>query len=127
MKLTFRLTLSLLIVVSFAGLTMARGADERLKIADFASGPDGFAGRTVEVEARVIAINADGQSLELYDSPSRTRISVQLAQLSKTERKALICSDVREVLVRGRASVVAGRLTIHAERVQWDKEATNQK
>jgi hypothetical protein len=41
---------------------------------------------------------------------------------------ALICSDVREVLVRGRASMVAGRLTIHAESVQWaDKEASKQK
>ena len=128
MNLTFRLTLSFLIVISFAGLTMARGTDERLEIADFASNPDGFAGRTVEVEARVIAIHADGQSLELFDSPSHTRISVQLAQLPKTERMALIRSDVREVLVRGRLSMVAGRMTIHAESVQWnDKEASKQK
>ena len=123
MNLTFRLTLSFLIVICFAGLTMAH--DERLNIADFATNPDAFAGRTVEVQARVVAINADGQSLELYDSPSRTRISVQLAQLSKAERKALIRSDVRELLVRGQVSMVAGRMTIHAESVQWsDKEAT---
>jgi len=118
MNSTFRLSLSLLVVISFAGLTMADGVDERLKIADFASNPESFAGRTVEVEGRVIAINADGRSLELFDSPSHTRISVQLAQLSKTERKALLRSDVREVLVRGRISVDAGRLTIHAESVQ---------
>jgi len=118
MNLTLRLTLSLLIVISFAGLTMAHGADERLKIADFASDPNAFAGRIVEVEARVIAINADGQSLELFDSASHTRISVQLAQLTKTERMALIRSDVREVLVRGRVSVVTGLLTIHAVSVQ---------
>jgi len=106
MNLTFRLTLSFLIVICFAGLTLAHG-------------------RTVEVQARVVAINADGQSLELYDSPTRTRISVQLAQLSKAEREALIRSDVREVLVRGQASMIAGRLTIHAESVQWsDKEAS---
>jgi hypothetical protein len=128
MKLTFRLTLSFFIVISFAGLTMAHGAGERLNIADFVSDPDGFAGRTVEVEARVVAINADGKSLELFDSPSHTRISVQLAQLPKTERKALIRSDVREVLVRGRISMVAGRLTIHAESVQWSvKETPKQK
>ena len=128
MNFTFRLTLSFLIVISFAGLTMARGADERLKFADFAGNPDGFAGRTVEVEARVVAINADGQSLELFESPSNTRISVHLAQLPKTQRKALIRTDVRELLVRGRVSMVAGRLTIHAESVQWsDKEAANQK
>ena len=102
---------------------MARGAEERLKIAELAGNPEGFAGRTVEVEARVVAIGADGQSLELFDSPSYTRVSVRLAQLTKTERKALMRSDVREVLVRGRVAMVAGRLTIHAESVQWsDKE-----
>lgn len=123
MNSTFRLTLSFLVVICFAGLTMAH--DERLNLANFASNPDAFAGRTVEVQARVIAINADGQSLELYDSPTRTRISVQLAQLSKAERKALIRSDVREVLVRGQVSMIAGRLTIHAESIQWsDKEAS---
>ena len=128
MNLTFRLTLSFLIVLGFAGLTMAHGGDERFKIADFVSNPDGFAGRIVEVNARVVAINADGQSLELFDSPSHTRISVQLAQIPKTERKALINSDVREVLVRGRVSMVDGRLTIHAESVQWnDKEESKQK
>ena len=113
MKLMFRLTLSFLIVISFAGLTMAH------------DNPDAHAGRTVEVQARVIAINADGQSLELYDSPTRTRISVQLAQLPKAERKALIRSDVREILVRGQVSMVAGRMTIHAESVEWsEKEAS---
>ena len=106
MKLMFRLTLSFLIVISFAGLTMAHG-------------------HTVEVQARVIAINADGQSLELYDSPNRTRISVQLAQLPEAERKALIRSDVREVLVRGQVSMVAGRMTIHAESVQWSDKETS--
>ena len=126
MKLMLRLTLSFLIVISLAGLTMAHDA-ERLKIADLASDPDGFAGRTVEVKARVGAINADGQSIELFDSLSYTRISVHLAQLPKTEREALIRSDVREVLVRGRLSVVAGRLTIQAESVEWgNKEAPTQ-
>src|SRR5215510_5171629 len=104
MTSTFRLMLSFLIVICFAGLTMARGADERVKFADFVTDPDAFAGRIVEVEARVVAINADGRSLELFDSQSHTRISVQLAELPKAERKALICSDVREVLVRGRVS-----------------------
>lgn len=120
-----RLPLSFLIVLSFAGLTFAHGvAAERIKIADFASDPDSFAGRTVEFEARVVAINADGRSLVLFDSPSHTRISVQLAQLPRTERLALIRSDVRDVLVRGRVSMIAGRVTMHAESVQWnDKEA----
>jgi hypothetical protein len=39
--------------------------------------------------------------------------------------KALIRSDMRELLVRGQASMIAGRLTIHAESVKWsDKEAS---
>ena len=112
MNSIIKLTLSFLIVISFAGLTMARGADDELQ-----------PGRTVEVEARVVAINADGQSLELYDSPSRTRISVQLAQLPSGERQALMRSDVRELLVRGQVSVVAGRLTIQAESVDWSTKA----
>jgi len=125
MNPTFRLTLSFLFLFCFTGLTMAHGVDERLNLADFASNPENFAGRTVEVQARVIAINADGQSLELYDSASHTRISVQLAQLPQAERKALIQSDVREVLVRGQVSMIAGRMTIHAESVRWsDKEAS---
>jgi hypothetical protein len=124
MYLTFRLTLSFLFVICFAGLTLAHSAEERLKIADLAGNPDAFAGRTVEVEARVVAINADGKSLEVFHSPSHTRISVQLTQLPRTQRLALIRTDVREVLVRGRFSIVAGRLTIHAESVQWsEKEA----
>lgn len=118
----FKLMLLSVIVISFAAVVMARD-DERITIADFTGNPDSFAGRTVEVEARVVAINADGRSLELFDSASHTRISVQLAQLSRTERTALIRSNVREVLVRGWVSMVAGRLTIHAQSVQWsDKE-----
>ena len=112
-------TLSFLILICFAGLAMAHGVDERLNIADLASDPDSFAGRTVEVKARVGAINANGQSIELFDSPTYTRISVQLAELPKAERNALFHSDVREVLVRGRLSLVAGRLTIHADSVHW--------
>jgi hypothetical protein len=55
--------------------------DERLNVPDFASNPAAFAGRTVEVQARVVAINADGQSLEL----------------SKAARKALIRSSGLDV------------------------------
>lgn len=124
MNSIFRLTLSFLIVICFAGLTFAHGTDERLKVADFASDPESFAGRTVEVQARVVAINADGRSLELFDAPSHTRIAVQLAELSNTERQALMCSNVREVLVRGRVSMVAGRMTIQAESVQWGEKET---
>lgn len=116
MSLRHRLALSFVIVMSLAGVA-AGGVNERVDIGDFRRDPESFAGRIVEVQARVIAINADGQSLVLFDSPSHTRLSVQLTQLSKTERMALMNGDVRQVMVRGRASIVEGRLTIHAQSV----------
>ena len=117
MSLLHRLTLSFVVVVSLAGGTLAGTANERVDIADFRRDPESFAGRSVEVQARVIAINADGQSLVLFDSPSHTRLSVQLTQLPKKERMALMNADVRQVMVRGCASIVEGRLTIHAQSV----------
>jgi hypothetical protein len=116
MNTAFRLTFSFLIVIGLAGLTRAAG--EEVNLAEFASCPEALAGRVIEVNARVIAISADGKSLELFDSPSRTRIAVRLNQLPKTERLALLQSDVRRVTVSGRASVIAGRLTIDADSVQ---------
>ena len=115
-----KVMLLFVVVICFAAVVMAHEAAEVVKIADLVGDPNGFAGRPVVVEARVVAISADGQSLELFDSPTYTRISVQLAQLPKAERKALIRSDVREVQVRGRVSTVTGRLTIQAESIQWN-------
>lgn len=118
MSLLHRLTLSFVVVMSLAGGTLAAGGNERLDFADFRRDPKSFAGRIVEVEARVIAVNALGRSLVLFDSPSHTRISVHLTELPKTQRMMLVNSDVRQVVVRGRAVVVEGRLTIHAQSVQ---------
>lgn len=117
MSLSLRLTLSFVLLMGFAGVTLAGGVIERLDIAELRRDPDAFAGRVVEVQARVIAINADGRSLVLFDSPSHTRVAVELAQLPETERIALMTTDVRQVVVRGRASIVEGRLTIQAQSV----------
>jgi hypothetical protein len=118
MNTAFRLAVSLLIVIGVAGFTKASSAAEQVNLVEFASHPEALAGRIIEVNARVIAISADGKSLELFDSQSRTRIAVRLTQLPKTERLALLQSDVRRVAVSGRASVIAGRLTIDADSVQ---------
>ena len=118
MKFTLKLTLSILVIACFAGFAMAHETEERLDIASFASNPDAYAGRIVAVEARVIAIDATGKSLEMYDSATRTRISVQLTQLPKTQRTVLLQSDVRRVVVRGEVSMVKGRVTINAQSVQ---------
>jgi hypothetical protein len=118
MKTAFHLTLSILIITAFAGLASASRLDDGVNLADFAAHPEIFSGRVITVEAQVIAINADGKGLELFDSESRVRMSVRLTQLPKAERTVLMRTDVRRALVSGRASVNAGRLTIDATSVQ---------
>jgi len=118
MNKVFRLTFSVLIFASCAGLAVAYNRDNGTDIADFASHPEAFEGRIVEVSAKVVAISADSKSLELFDSQSNTLISVRLTGLRKAERSALMLSDVRRVMVSGRATVVAGRLIIDAQRIQ---------
>src|SRR5215468_4532289 len=118
MNKVHQLTFSFLIIASFAASTIASGGSKRVDLAEFARHPEAFAGRTIEVSAQVIAINADGKSLELFDSQSRTQIEVSLTQLRKTDRMILMRSDVRRIVVAGRASVVSGRLTIVADSIQ---------
>ncbi|HYW74238.1 MAG TPA: hypothetical protein VE961_24660 [Pyrinomonadaceae bacterium] len=118
MNTAFRLTLSLSFIISLAGLTFASTAGDRVDLAEFACHPEALAGRNIEVNANIVAINADGKSLELFDSQTRTRIDVRLTQLRKADRLALLHSDVRRVSVSGLASVVGGRLTIDAQSIQ---------
>jgi len=118
MKNILKLTVSFLIIISFVGLSFASEASEKIDLAKFAGQPEALAGRLIEVDAQVIAINADGKDLELFDAQSRTRVSVRLNQLKKSARLVLMQTDVRWVSVSGRASVVEGRLTIDAESVR---------
>jgi hypothetical protein len=118
MNNVFKLAFSFLVIISLAGLAFASEGSEKIDLAKFAGQPEALAGKFIEVDAQVVAINADGKSLELFDSHSRTRISVRLNQMKKADREALLMSDVRRVSVSGRASVVAGRLTIDAETVR---------
>jgi len=118
MKNAFRFTFSFLVIIGLTGLTFASEVSEKIDLGKFAGQPEALAGRLIEVEAQVIAINADGRSLELFDAQSRTRISVRMTQLKKADRLALMQSDVRYVSVSGRASVVGGRLTIDADSVR---------
>ena len=118
MKTPFRLTLFVLIFAAFAGLAGAHYRGNGTDIADFASHPETFEGRVIEVNAKVIAISADSKSMVLFDSQTNTLIGVRLTSLPTAERKALMLSDVRHVVVSGRATVIAGRLTIDAQRIQ---------
>ena len=118
MNRSVSLSLLLFIFVSVAGVAVADGRHDKINIADFLSNPDAFASPLVEINARVIAINANSKSMELFDSNTRTMILVNLSQLGKSERNALICNDVRQVTVTGRANMVQGRLVIDADSVQ---------
>jgi hypothetical protein len=118
MNNVFRFILSLSIITIFASLTFAFAPADRVDLAQFACHPEALAGRTIEVDANIVAITADGRIFELFDSQSHTRIDVRLTQVRKADRMALLHSGVRRVSVSGRASVVAGRLTIDAENIK---------
>jgi len=108
------------LVLILTGLTGIAAADvryDKINIADFCNNPAAFDGRSIEVSGRVIAINAQSKSLELFDSQSKTVVVVRLSQLPKSERVALINNDVRRVGVSGRARMVGERLVIDAEKI----------
>jgi hypothetical protein len=106
-----------LILTGFTGIAAADVRYDKINIADFCNNPAAFAGRSVEVSGRVIAINAQSKSMELFDSQSKTVVVVRLSQLPKSERVALINNDVRRVGVSGRARMVGERLVIDAEKI----------
>ena len=118
MNRSVSLSLLLFIFLSFARVAVADGSHDKTNIADFLNNPDAFASPLVEINARVIAINANSKSMELFDSKTRTMILVNLSQLEKSDRYALIRTDVRQVSVTGRANMVNGRLLITADSVQ---------
>lgn len=114
----FYLTAFFILVTATAVLATTDGRYSKIKIADYCSHFEALNGRLVEVNAKVIAINADSNSMELFDSESRTMIVVKMGALAKSQRNALIGSDVRRVTVAGRASMVGGRLVIDAQKIE---------
>ena len=116
-----------LILTGFTGIASADVRYDKINIADFCNNPAAFDGRSVEVSGRVIAINAQSKSMELFDSQSKTVVVVRLSQLPKSERAALINNDVRRVGVSGRARMVGERLVIDAEKIATLPADTNMK
>jgi hypothetical protein len=110
MKRAFLLTVAFLM---FTGIAAANGRHSQIDN----SSPEVLNGQVIEINARVIAISADSKSMELFDSENSRLIQVRLTQLPKSERSALMLSGVRRVEVSGRASIVAGRLSVDAQRV----------
>ena len=114
----FYLSALLVLLTGTAVLAATDGRYSKINIADYCSHFEALNGRLVEVSAKVIAINADSNSMELFDSESRTMIVVKMAELPKSQRSTLIASDVRRVTVAGRASMVGGRLVIQAQKIE---------
>ena len=118
MNRTFCLLSLVIIFTAFTGIAAADVRYDKINIAAFCNNAEALDGRSVEVSARVIAINAESKSMELFDSESKTMIVVSLSQLRKSERSSLINNDVRRVTVSGRARMVGERLMIDAEKIE---------
>ena len=100
-----------------SGLALAGGRNDQFDVAEFLNNPAAYGSAIVEVKARVIAINANTKSMELFESTSKKTIVVNLNQLTKSARTMLMRSDIRQVAVSGRANLVDGRIVIAADQV----------
>ena len=113
----FSLSLLFLMVITVSGLAVAAGGHDQFDVAEFLNNPAAYGSAIVEVKARVIAINPNAKTMELFDSNSKRTILVDLNQLTKQTRTTLMRSDVRQVVVTGRANLVGGRIVIAADQV----------
>jgi hypothetical protein len=123
-----RIVTLFLLVFLLAGTVAARTRYERIDTSNFVNRADIYEGRLVTVTAEVLAINADGKSIRLFDAESKALIDVKLTQLNKAQRRSLMLNPVRRISVYGRATVKDGRLIIDAHRAVPQKlEAGGQK
>ena len=111
---SIRITFMILLVASSA---MANAKYEQVNTTDFVTRADAYQGRLVAVTGEIRVVNADGKSLRLFDTGSRVLIDVELSQLNKAQRNALIRNPVRYVSVYGKADLRNGRLFIDAHKV----------
>ena len=114
MMTAIRLSFAILLL---AGLAVANGRYEQVSSTDLLNRSDEYRGRLVAVSGEVCAINADGKSLRLFDKQRRALIDVQLTQLKKSQRNALLMSSERNVLVYGQVASREGKTVIEAHEV----------
>ena len=114
MMTTIRLSFAILLLAGFAA---ANGRYEQVSSTDLLTRSDQYRGRLVAVSGEVCAINADGKSLRLFDKQRRTLIDVQLTQLKKSQRNALMMSSERNILVYGQVAARDGKTVIEAHQV----------
>ena len=112
-----RLTQTVLAVLVLAVAVAASDAYEPIDTTDFSNRADDYQGRLVTVSGAVVAVNADGKSIRLFDSNTKALIEVSLLKLKKAERNKLMLNPVRNVAVYGKTEVRNGKLSIGADKV----------
>ena len=112
--IVIRLTLTVLLLTAVA---VAKDAYEPIDTTNFANRADTYQGRLVAVSGAVVAVNADGKSIQLFDTNTKALIEVRLLKLKKAQRNALMLNPVRNVSVYGKTEVRNGKLSIDAHKV----------
>jgi hypothetical protein len=111
------IVLYLAVVLFLAVVVTASDAYEPIDTTNFANRADAYQGRLVEVSGEVIAVNADGKSIQIFDTNTKALIEVRLLKLKKAQRNALMLNPVRNVSVYGKTEVRNGKLSIEAHKV----------
>jgi len=109
-----RLTLTVLLL---AAVVVANDAYESIDTTDFANRAASYQGRLVAVSGAVVAINADGKSVQIFDAGTKALIEVRLLNLKKAQRNSLMLSPVRKISVYGKTELRNGKLSIDAHKV----------
>ncbi len=113
-------TLLLVCALSALVLGQARAVKNdygQIDLKEIVNRPADYQGRQVTVIADVVSVNADYKSLDVFDAATKALIGVSLAQLSRTQRQALVTEPVHRVSVSGRIEMKNGRATIKADKV----------
>jgi len=109
-----RVTLTVLLLAMVA---VAGDAYEPIDTTNFANRADVYDGRLVTISGAVVAVKADGKSIQIFDTHTKALIEVNLLKLTKAQRNALILHPVRNVSVYGKTEVRNGLLSIDAHKV----------
>lgn len=107
----------ILTVLVLAVVAVANDAYEPIDTTNFANRADAYQGRLVAVSGAVVAVNADGKSIQIFDTHTKALIEVRLLKLKKAQRNALMLNPVRNVSVYGKTEARNGKLSIDAHRV----------
>jgi len=98
-------------------VAVAGDAYEPIDTTNFANRADAYDGRLVAISGSVVAVKADGKSIQIFDANTKALIDVRLLKLTKAQRNALILHPVRKVSVYGKTEVRNGLLSIDAHKV----------